>query len=67
MPFYQKIIKGEYALATRKGMESWLSNCVKFISEVTGLNITYSVVSAIRGSTGFVVNIPIKSSFINKF
>ena len=67
MPFYQKIIKGEYALATRKGMESWLSNCVKFISEVTGLNITYSVVSAIRGSTGFVVNIPIKISFINKF
>lgn len=61
MPVFKTTISGNCSLGMTKGMESWMKNCVDCINAVSGLEITFDTVSSLYGSTGFHVDIPIKT------
>jgi len=67
MPLFQRIIRGDTSDPSDRGMESWFRNCIGFVSEVTGLEITYKKIAKIQKNTGFTVSIHVPDSFIREF
>ena len=67
MPVFKTTITADCRSGMRKGMESWMKNCVDCIKAVTGLEITFETVASLYGSTGFNVDITIKSSLAVRF
>ena len=67
MPIFRATVKSDLRSGMARGMESWISNCVDFINSVTGLEISYRLVSSLYGSAGFHVNIPISPPLSVKY
>ncbi len=67
MPLYEETIKGDFCSDTPDGMESWLKNCVEYVSCVTGVAISVRRVSSLCKSAGFHVDIAIKPHLSIRF
>ncbi|MBR5721077.1 MAG: hypothetical protein IKX78_01190, partial [Clostridia bacterium] len=67
MPIFRATVKSDLRSGMARGMESWISNCVDFINSVTGLEISYRLVSSLYGSAGFHVDIPISPPLSVKY
>lgn len=67
MALYQKIITADSAENTNEAMESWAANFTAYVSEVTGLEATYTVTATGTSKLAFILTLPVEGSNITRF
>ena len=67
MTFYKRTIRSDYNTDTPEARRSWMSNCIDFINESTGMTLTYEETSSSEGISGYIVHVPVEGSFLTQF